>query len=99
MPKQPKSASSPTPPIQSFVTCADVCAKIEARLAGAIDDAALAAWAFDRFYAVEVGQATYQLGAASLIADVLDSLMFDDDPGFRLEEAELREFIVQLSTV
>ena len=37
----------------AITTRAAVAARIEARLAGRLTDAALAAWAFDRFYAEE----------------------------------------------
>jgi hypothetical protein len=40
----------------SIVTRAAVIAQIEDRLAGQLNDSALAAWAFDRFYAQELGQ-------------------------------------------
>lgn len=78
------------------ITRAAVLRQIEARLAGQIDDAALAAWAFDRFYAEELGDEDFEEGAAPAIADVLDALMFGDDPGFRLDEGELRALIAQL---
>src|SRR5689334_11921404 len=55
------------------LTRAAVIAQIEERLAGQIDDAALAAWAFDRFYAQELGQESYESGAEPAIANVLDA--------------------------
>ena len=82
-----------------MLTRAAVIAQIEARLAGRLDDAALAAWAFDRFYAEELGTEHYESGAEPAIADALDALMFDDDPGFRLEEGELRALVAQLGKV
>jgi hypothetical protein len=75
---------------------AAVVAQIEERIAGRIDDEALAAWAFDRFYAVELGQEQYEPGAELAIANALDALMFDDDPDFRLGMEELRALIAQL---
>jgi hypothetical protein len=91
----------PVSPAQqsNIVTCAAVIARIEDRLAGRLDDSALAAWAFDRFYAQELGQEDYQAGAEPLIADALDALMFDDDPGFQLDQEELRALIARLSTL
>lgn len=83
----------------SELTRAAVIAQIEARLAGRLGDAALAAWAFDRFYAEELGQEHYEPGAELAIADALDMLMFDDDPGFRLDEEELRALAAQLGKV
>lgn len=83
----------------NILTCAALITQIEGRLAGRIDDSALAAWAFDRFYAQELGQEDYEVGAETAIADVLDALMFDDDPGFRLGQEELRALIARLSTL
>ena len=83
----------------SRLTRAVVIARIEERLAGRIEDSALAAWAFDRFYAQELGQEDYEIGAESAIADALDALMFDDDPGFRLGQEELRALIARLATL
>jgi hypothetical protein len=80
----------------NVITRTAVARQIEARLAGRLDDAALAAWAFDRFYAEELGGETYESGAEAVIADALDALMFDDDPGFRLDEAELRALLARL---
>jgi hypothetical protein len=81
------------------VTRAAVIERIEARLAGSLDDAALAAWAFDRFYAEELGGEQYEAGAEAAIANTIDALMFDDDPSFRLNEEELRAMIAQLGKV
>jgi hypothetical protein len=78
---------------------ADVIAQIEERLAGRLGDAALAAWAFDQFYAQELGQLSYEIGAEPAIADALDTLMFDDDPGFRLDQEELRALIARLTAL
>ena len=90
---QPGSTARQT----SIVTRAAVIAQIEDRLAGRTDDTALAAWAFDRFYAQELEQEEYEVGAETAISDVLDALMFDDDPGFRLDQEELRALIARLS--
>jgi hypothetical protein len=79
------------------ITRAEIVAQIEARLAGRIDDAALAGWAFERFYAEELGEADYEEGAEPVIADALDTLMFGDDPSFRLVEEELRALIARLT--
>jgi hypothetical protein len=79
------------------ITRAEIVAQIAARLAGRIDDAALAGWAFERFYAEELGEADFEVGAEPAIADALDTLMFGDDPSFRLVEEELRALIARLS--
>ena len=88
--------SQPAPTAGPTTTRASIAARIEARLSGQITDAALAAWAFDRFYAEELGSEAYEIGAEATIADVLDALMFADDPGFRLDEEELRGLVAQL---
>jgi hypothetical protein len=78
------------------ITRTAIVRQIEARLAGTIGDTALAAWAFDRFYAEELGEEDFEEGAEPAIADVLDALMFGDDPSFRLNDEELRALIAQL---
>jgi len=83
----------------SITTRAAIVKRIEARLLGQLTDADLAAWAFERFYAEELGSEAYEAGAEVAIADVLDALMFADDPGFRLVEEELRALIAQLGTL
>jgi hypothetical protein len=86
----------PTPQRDKVITRMALARQIEARLAGKLDDAALAAWAFDRFYAEELGMEVYESGAEEAIADTLDALIFDDDPSFRLDEAELRALLARL---
>jgi hypothetical protein len=80
-------------------TRATIVARIEARLSGQLTDTTLAAWAFERFYAEELGSEAYEAGAEVAITDVLDALMFADDPGFRLDEEELRALVAQLGTL
>jgi hypothetical protein len=82
-----------------MTTRATIVARIEARLSGQLTDTALAAWAFERFYAEELGSEAYEAGAEVAITDVLDALMFADDPGFRLDEEELRALVAQLGTL
>jgi hypothetical protein len=91
--------SQPAPVRGPTTTRAAIAARIEARLSGQLTDAGLAAWAFDRFYAEELGNEAYEAGAEATIADVLDALMFVDDPGFRLDEEELRGLVAQLGTL
>jgi hypothetical protein len=91
--------SQPTLSRDSITTRASIAARIEARLSGQITDTALAAWAFDRFYAEELGSEAYEAGAEVAITNVLDALMFGDDPGFRMDEEELRALIAQLGTL
>ncbi len=82
-----------------ITTRAIIVARIEARLSGQLTDTALAAWAFDRFYAEELGNEAYEVGVEAAITDALDTLMFGDDPGFRLDEEGLRALVAQLSTL
>jgi hypothetical protein len=73
-----------------------VIARLEDRLAGRIDDRELAAWAFDSYYALEQGTLSVDPGDVEPVADVLDDLMFADDPSFALDEADLRRLIARL---
>lgn len=77
-------------------TRADLIAQIQARLDGRISDAALAQWAFDRFYAEEIGAEDFEANAEPAIAEVLDALMFGDEPEFRMDEAQLHDLLAQL---
>jgi hypothetical protein len=90
----------PQAPLRTPITTrAAIAERIEAHGAGQLTNTALAEWAFDRFYAEELGNEAYEAGAEDLIAAVLDTLMFGDDPGFRLDEQELRALVAQLSTL
>ena len=91
--------SQPALTCDPITTRATVVAQIGARLSGQLSDTALAAWAFDRFYAEELGNEAYEAGAEAAITDVLDALMFGDDPEFRLDEEELRALVAQLGTL
>ncbi len=84
---------------QPITTRAIIAKYIEDRVSGQLTDTALAAWAFERFYAEELGSEVYEAGAEVAITDVLDTLMFADDPGFRLDEEELRALAAQLGTL
>lgn len=94
MEQRPESVSP-----AALITRAAVIHQIEACLAGVLSDKALAAWAFDRFYAEELGAEQYEAGAAETISEVLDTLMFGDTPSFRLDQEALRELIAQLQAV
>lgn len=82
-----------------MLTRAALIERIGARLDGRLEAGALAAWAFDRFYAEELGSERYEPGAEAAIADALDALMFDDDPNFQLDEEELRTLLARLGMV
>ncbi|HWQ14261.1 MAG TPA: hypothetical protein VNL77_15790 [Roseiflexaceae bacterium] len=96
MPGEPKAAEDAAP--ATTLTRAAVAERIAQRLAGRLSDAALAAWAFDRFYEVELGAASLETGAEDVLEDALDALMFGDDPAFRLSEEELRALAARLTT-
>ncbi|MFO7167658.1 MAG: hypothetical protein DIU80_006475 [Chloroflexota bacterium] len=81
------------------ITRADVAGWIDARLSGSLDDAGLARTAFDGFYAVEMGEAQLESGAEELLAEVLDDLMFGDDPSFRLSAEDLRALAARLRSM
>lgn len=79
--------------------------QIAARLAGSLDDAALARWAFDFFYASELDSHDDDDDddddhrAAAPLTDALDALMFGDDPHFHLDEVELRALAERLKAL
>jgi methionine synthase II (cobalamin-independent) len=79
-----------------MLTRADVIARIEEHLAGSLSAPALAAWAFDRFYAHDMDAEEFCEEDAEIIAAVLDDLMFADDAAFALDEPALRTLITQL---
>ena len=68
-----------------------VIQKIEELLQGELNAKQLAAWAFDQTYAEELDQLAYEAGAEDLLDEVLDELIFNDDPTFQLEAEELRQ--------
>jgi hypothetical protein len=80
----------------TVITRTMVADQINERLSGAMTGEALAAWAFDRFYAVELGLARLEAGAEECIADALDALMFSDHEAFGLNEEELRRLAARL---
>lgn len=79
-----------------IVQRSDVIARLEERLDGRISAERLAMWAFDLFYAVEQGEQSVAESDADAIAEVLDDLMFADDPSFALDEADLRRLLARL---
>ncbi|MEM8529361.1 MAG: hypothetical protein AAGF95_00875 [Chloroflexota bacterium] len=100
MTEKTKQTAVDQPPSHIFVVTREVLIeRIEARLAGQIDDATLSSWAFDRFYAEEVGAEDYAEGHEPLIAEVLDALMFGDDPAFCLSEVELHDLVKRLNAI
>jgi hypothetical protein len=74
----------------------DIIVKLEECLAGQISAASLATWAFDLFYAIEQDEIAVDETDSDVIAEVLDDLMFADDPSFVLDEADLQRLIARL---
>jgi hypothetical protein len=81
----------------NLITRAEIAAQLTARLAGRLSNAALAAWAFDRFYAFELEETTLEPGAEDVIEAALDTLMFGDDPSFQLSEPDVQALLDQLN--
>lgn len=95
-----RSHESPGVASPSLVlTRAQLSEQISQRLAGQQSDDRLAKWAFDHFYKLELEQEACEPGAEDLIAEVLDALMFGDEPGFQLQEEELRALAARLAGV
>lgn len=82
-----------------MLTRTDLIVTIEQKLAGLLSSEAVAAWAFDRFYAAEQGEEEFAAEDSALIAEILDDLMFVDDEHFALAESELRALIARLKPV
>jgi hypothetical protein len=74
-----------------ILTRETVLQKIEDLLQGQLNAKELASWAFDQTYAYELDQLAYEAGAEDLLDEVLDELIFHDDPTFQLEAEELRQ--------
>jgi hypothetical protein len=74
----------------------DLIAKVNERLSGTLSDAALAAWAFDIFYAIEQEEEEVVAEDSEIVADILDELMFADEESFALDDADLRRLIARL---
>lgn len=78
-----------------------VIEQINRRLAGAIDDAALAAWAFDRFYSSELAEDEDppESREETAVDAALDALMFADTPEFGLDSNALRALRARLAAL
>lgn len=79
-----------------MVQRSDLITKIEDRLAGRLGAAALAAWAFELFYAIDQGQREVVAEDADVVADLLDELLFADDESFALDETDLQRLLARL---
>lgn len=79
-----------------MITRTELISRIEACIAGALDDTALAAWAFDRFYAVELEEETIAEADSVLISEILDELIFADEQAFALSSADLIRLLERL---
>ena len=63
---------------------------------GHVNSAAASGWAFDQFYAEELGEIEFEPGYRRAIHAVLDELMFADQPGFHLAAADVDRLIQHL---
>jgi len=72
-------------------------AEIERFVQGAHSGQALAAWAFDRFYAQEEDRLAYEPGYETVIDEVLEELMWGDSPPFTLEVEAARRLQQRLA--
>lgn len=85
-------------PARATISREAVAERIGERVAGRLSAAALAKWAFDSFYRMELGEALPAPEEDPLLDEALDALMFGDDPGFQLSEDELRELALRLTS-
>lgn len=80
------------------LTKAELMAQLQARVDGRQSEGQLACWAFDRFYACELGSESLDPPVAEALAAVLDDLMFAaDDPGLAMDDEALRALLKRLS--
>jgi hypothetical protein len=86
----------PRRPAEITIYRAELARQIDARLGGALSREQLASWAFDRFYQIELGVAQPEPEYEELVESMLDILMFSDEHDFELDEASLRDLLVQL---
>lgn len=70
--------------------------QLQAAAQGTLASTQLSAWAFDQFYAEEAGTIEFEPGFRRPISTVLDDLMFGDQPGFHLSDADLQQMITHL---
>jgi hypothetical protein len=75
---------------------ADIVQQLRACRAGTLTQAGLAAWAFKQFYDEDLELLEFEEEAEEAIRDVLDTLMFCDDPTFALDNAALDALVKQL---
>jgi hypothetical protein len=79
-----------------LLTRADIVDQLRACRAGTLSQAALAAWAFKQFYDEDLELLEFEEEADEEIRDILDTLMFCDDPHFALDDAALDALVKQL---
>lgn len=80
----------------ALLTRQDVIVQLEALEQGTIAAQAVAAWAFDQFYAAEEGKIAFEPGYRRAIGAVLDDLMFGDQPDLIVSAADARQMIEHL---
>lgn len=71
--------------------------EIERFIGGSLSRGALAAWAFDQFYAAEEERIVYESSYEGVVDDVLDVLMWGDSPPFVLDAEAARQLIHRLA--
>ena len=76
--------------MSAVLTRIDLREQIDRFLAGTLSDRALAAWAFDQFYAGDAGTLAYEEGFEDVIDAALDELMWIDSVPFQLDAASAR---------
>jgi hypothetical protein len=79
-----------------MITATELITQIERRLANEISNEALAAWAFDRFYELELSEDDPAEAEDGPIGEILDELMFADEPDFALSEVDLQRLLTRL---
>lgn len=85
-----------TPYVLTAALLADKIAEFQQ---GTITDAALAAWALDRFYASDQGFECFDPAHEAMIAEVIDDLMFADETAFQLDPEAIQGLIARLRSL
>lgn len=92
MPEQANLTEAALPTL----TRAHVADRITDRLTRTFSDAQLSKWAFDQFYKIELETLQLEEPYAELLAEIIDELMFADEPGFQLADADLQALVARL---
>lgn len=81
------------------LTAAHLADKIDELRQGRINEQALAAWALDRFYAVDQGDECFDPLHEDVIVEVIDDLMFVDETAFKLDAEALQGLVARLRSL